>query len=199
MQVSVDVYVGRKERGPEWQLWDWGPHCPWDEPLKMRFNAFFRDADCILLSRKIIEGGYLDHWSQFARDYAGDPDFTFAQRILDTRKVVFSRTLNASKWPGTVLARRPLVEEVDALKAEAGKNMVAFGGAGLASALIANDMVDEYEFYANPVALREGLSIFVERGIESGLELIEARPYACGIVVSRYVPRGRAPAVEAHL
>ena len=194
MQTSVDGYVGRAREGPDWQVWNWGPKCPWDEPLKARFNTVFRDVDTILLSRKILEGGYLDHWSQFARDYADNPDFAFAQRIVNARKIVFSKTLQKTKWAGTELARRPLVEEVDALKAASGRDLIAFGGAGFASALVANDLVDEYQFYVNPVPLREGLSIFEERGIDSNLELREAQGYACGIVVIRYHPRSRARA-----
>jgi dihydrofolate reductase len=131
MQVSVDSYVGRAGEGPNWQVWDWGPRCPWDDPLKARFNAVFRDIDTILLSR----------------------------RIVDARKVVFSKTLQNTQWARTELARRPLLEEVDALKAESGRDLIAFGGAGFASALIANDLVDEYQFYVNPIALGEGLRL----------------------------------------
>jgi hypothetical protein len=68
MQTSADGYVGRAGAGSDWQVWNWGAECPWDDPLKARFNAVFRDVDTILLSRKILEGGYLDHWSRFARD-----------------------------------------------------------------------------------------------------------------------------------
>jgi dihydrofolate reductase len=194
MQVSVDGYVGRAGEGPNWQVWDWGPQCPWDDPLKARFDAAFADIDTILLSRKIIEGGYLDHWSQFARDYRDDPDFAFTQRIVDARKVVFSRTLQKTKWTGTELARRPLAEEISTLKAEPGRDLIAFGGAGFASALIANKLVDEYQFYVNPVALGCGLSIFREQGIDSSLELREAESYACGIAVVRYGARAAAEA-----
>jgi dihydrofolate reductase len=185
--------VGRAGAGPAWQVWDWGRECPWDDALKARFNAVFRDTDTILLSRKILEGGYLDHWSQFARDYGDDPDCAFAQRVVDARKIVFSVTATTSKWAGTELARQPLREAVAVLKAEPGGDLIAFGGAGFASALIANDLVDEYQFYVNPIALRGGLSIFEERGTDSRLELREAEGYACGVVVIRY-GRGRAPA-----
>ena len=186
MQTSVDGYVGRAGDGPNWQVWDWGPKCPWDDQLKARFNALFRDIDTILLSRRILEGGYLDHWSQFAHDYSDNPDFAFAQRIVEARKIVFSKTLKDSKWPGVELARRPLADAVKALKAESGRDMIAFGGAGFASSLVANDLVDEYQFYVNPVTLREGLSIFKERGIDSELKLREGEAYASGIVVTRY-------------
>ena len=193
MQVSVDGYVGRAGDGPSWQVWDWGPECPWDDRLKARFDATFRDIDTILLSRKILEGGYLDHWSQFARDFGDNPDFAFARRIVDARKVVFSKTLPTTKWAGTVLARRPLADEVRALKADSRRDLIAFGGSGFASALIAKDLVDEYQFYVNPVALREGLSIFKERGIDSNVELRDAEGYACGIVVLRYGRREAKP------
>jgi dihydrofolate reductase len=192
MQISADGYVGRAGEGPDWQVWNWGPDCPWDGPLKARFNSVFQDIDTILLSRKILESGYLDHWSQFARDYRGNPDFAFAPRIVDARKVAFSKTLQKIRWAGIELARRSLVEEVDAIKAEPGGNVIAFGGASFAASLIANDLVDEYQFYVNPVALGEGLSIFSGRGNDSNLELREAQSYACGIVVIRYSPRGRA-------
>ena len=71
---------------------------------------------------------------------------------------------------------------------------LAFGGAGFASALVANDLVDEYQFYVNPAALGEGLSIFNKPAGDSRLELREVEGYACGIVVIRYTPRGRASA-----
>jgi dihydrofolate reductase len=194
MQTSVDGFVGRSGDGPGWQVWNWGPECPWDAPLKARFNAVFQAVDTILLSRKILEGGYLDHWTQFAHDYGDNPDFAFARRIVEARKVAFSNTLQNTKWTGVELARRPLVEAINVLKAESGRDMIAFGGAGFASALIANDLVDEYQFYVNPVALREGLSIFKERETDANLQLREAKTYGCGVVVVCYGPRA---AVEA--
>jgi dihydrofolate reductase len=189
MQVSVDGYAGRGGDGPDWQVWNWGPECPWDGTLKKRFNAVFQDIDTILLSRKILEGGYLDHWSQFARDYGDDPDFAFTRRIVDARKIAFSTTLKETKWAGTELARRLLAEEVNILKAEPGRNLIAFGGTGFASSLIANDLVDEYQFYVNPAVLRQGVSIFEKQGAISNFELLETEGYACGIVVIRYAPR----------
>jgi dihydrofolate reductase len=197
MQTSADGYVGRAGEGPDWQLWDWGPKCPWDAPLKARFNAVFQGIDTILLSRKIIEGGYLDHWSQFARDYGDNPDFAFAKRVVEARKIVFSKTLKETKWAGTELARRPLAEEVKALKSEAGRDMITFGGAGFASSLVANGLVDEYQFYVNPVVLGEGLSIFHKQRDDANLALREAEGYACGVVVVRYGARGNAAKAKA--
>jgi dihydrofolate reductase len=190
MQVSVDGYVGRKGEGPEWQLWDWGDDCPWDDSLLMEFNSFFEAADTILLGRKTAEG-YIAHWAAFARKHR-EPGFAFARRINQIRKIVFSRTLAESPWPSAELATKSLVEEVDGLKAQSGKNIITFGGAGFAAELIDADLVDEFQFYMNPIALHEGLSIFQKKGIDVDLELISAQSYDCGLVVSKYAPRGRA-------
>jgi dihydrofolate reductase len=56
---------------------------------------------------------------------------------------------------------------------------------GYVGRAVANDLVDEYQFYVNPVSLREGLSIFQERGIDSELKLRDGEAYASGIVVTR--------------
>ncbi|MBB6245660.1 dihydrofolate reductase family protein [Rhodanobacter sp. A1T4] len=190
MQVSVDGYVGQAGREPGWQLWDWGDKCPWDEKLRAEFNRFFEEADTILLSRKIVEGGYIDHWSETARKHPRAATFAFAQRIMDARKIIFSNILKASPWPEAELAYKPLVEEVDYLKAQPGKNIVAFGGAGFASSLITADLIDEFQFYTNPIALHEGISIFAKKSVDQDFELIGSNPYACGMVVTKYVPRG---------
>ena len=191
MQVSVDGYVGQKGRDPGWQLWDWGDKCPWDEELQAEFNKFFNAVGTILLSRKIVEGGYIDHWTEIAKKHPRAATFAFAHRVVAAQKVIFSNTLKTSPRPEAELASKPLVEAIDDLKKQPGTNLVAFGGAGFASSLIANDLIDEFQFYTNPIALHKGLSIFENKGIDQDLELVDAKPYSCGIVVSKWIPRGR--------
>jgi dihydrofolate reductase len=144
-----------------------------------------------LLGRNTAEG-YLAHWAKFAEKHPRKTDFAFARRINEIRKIVFSRTLKTSPWPSAELAAKPLVEELDQLKAKAGRNIITFGGAGFAAELIDADLVDEFLFYTNPLALHEGLSIFEKKGIDVNLELMSAKSYGCGIVVSKHAPRGRA-------
>jgi dihydrofolate reductase len=102
-----------------------------------------------------VEGGYIDHWTEFARKFPDKAEFAFTKRISEARKVIFSRTLKET----SELARHPLIDEVDDLKHQTGKTIVALGGAGFASSLIADDLVDEFQLYVNPIALHQGLSI----------------------------------------
>ena len=191
MQMSVDGFVGA-DADHDWQLWNWGDDCPWDDVLKQDFNAVFAGIDTILLSRKMAEEGYLTHWGKAAKKYPQDGFHAFAQRIVDIRKVVPTDRLKASRWERTTVVSGNLPDEVKALKAGAleatGEGDIAvFGGAGFASALIAAGLVDEFQLFINPAVLGEGLRIF-EAGGFSRLRLLGSRAYACGMVVNRYAP-----------
>jgi dihydrofolate reductase len=184
MQMSVDGFVGA-DHPCDWQVWGWGEHNRWDEVLKRDFNAHMQSIDTILLSRKMIEEGYLLHWGNAAKKYPEDPFYGFAQRIVDIQKVVPSDKLKRSRWERTIVCGGNLPREVGALKAQEGSNIAVFGGAGFASALIAAKLVDEIQLYINPAALAGGSRIFDSGGFRK-LSLLGSKAYECGIVVSRY-------------
>lgn len=186
MQMSVDGFVGT-DSDYDWRVWNWGDDNRWDEALKRDFNAHFRSVDTILLSRKMVEEGYLSHWGNAAKRYPQDSFYAFAQRIIDVQKVVPSDKLEKSRWERTVVRSGDLTREVRALKAEEGNSIAVFGGAGFASALIAAGLVDEFQFYINPAALGIGRGIFDEAGFRK-LRLLGSKAYECGIMVNRYAP-----------
>lgn len=184
MQMSVDGFVG-SHQDIDWQLWGWGEHNRWDEELQRDFNLHINGIGTILLSRKMAEEGYLDHWKKAAMRYPADPFFAFAKRITEVRKVVLTNKLKESAWPRTGVRGGPLFSAVMAMKSEAGGDIGVFGGAGFASALIETGVVDEFQFYINPVALGEGTRIFNASSF-SKLELLGSRAYPSGMVVTRY-------------
>ncbi len=189
MQATVDGFVSVDDPELDWQVWSWGEHWPWDERLKQTFNRTFAEVGCILLSRPMIEEGYLDHWTRMATRFPADPSFAFAQRIVELPKVVLSDKLKASRWPNTSIARGGMLAEVQALKKKAGGDIITFGGVGFASALAAHGLVDEFQFYVNPAAAGQGRGIFDDAPEGVHLRLLGSEPYDCGIVVSRYAPR----------
>jgi dihydrofolate reductase len=191
MQVSVDGFVGRNGDGVEWQLWNWGDVCPWDEDLQARFNAFFETVDSVLLSRPMA-AGYTAHWADIATRLGSSPTFRFASLIGSARKIAFSRDPSSPRPATTVeLADRPLAEFIEGLKNEPGKTIVAFGGQDFAKSLVDAALIDEFQFYVNPAAIGAGRKIFRGKTSTTPLELIDATSYQCGIVVQRYWPRGR--------
>lgn len=184
MQMSVDGFVGANE-DHRWQLWGWGDESAWDEELKRDFNAIFETIDTILLSRKMAEEGYLTHWGNAAKKFPQDRFYAFAQRIVEAQKIVPSDKLATSRWERTKVVSGDLASEVIALKQGEGGNIGVFGGAGFASALIAANLVDEFQLFVNPAVLGAGRRIFDAGGF-SRLKLIGSKSYASGMVVSRY-------------
>ncbi|WP_223690047.1 dihydrofolate reductase family protein [Leifsonia poae] len=202
MQMSVDGYVEASDPTVSWQLWDWGADWPWDRPLRDRFNATFERADAILLSRPMVEEGYLAHWAGIADAMDAQSDFRFAHRITELDKVVLSSRPIVSHWERTTVVPGGFLAGVESLKAD-DRTYVTFGGVGFVSALIDVGAVDELELFINPAAAGGGRSIFPPRGI--ALELLESAGFASGIVVNRYrsaaarAPhsgRGRAAAAD---
>lgn len=186
MQMSVDGFVGA-DGAHDWQLWNWDAGGRWDAALKQDFNAHFQSLDTILLSSRMAEQGYLTHWGTAAKRYPEDPHYAFAQRIVDIAKVVPSRRLTGSRWDRTTVVSGDLAQEVGRLKAGNGGQIGVFGGAGLASALAAAGLVDEYQLYINPAVLGSGTRIFEAAGFRQ-LRLLGAKAYECGMVVTRYAP-----------
>jgi len=190
MQISVDGRVAAANPGTGWQVWNWGEPWTWDEALKKDFNAVFASIDCILLSRKMAEEGYLDHWGRTAASHPADPDYAFARRIVEVDKVVLSDKLAASRWARTAIASGGMAEEVNALKRQPGRDLICFGGVGFASSLLAGGLVDELQLFVNPAAVGEGTSIFGAARGGMKFALLRSTAYDCGIVVNRYRPAG---------
>jgi dihydrofolate reductase len=185
MQVSVDGYVAGEGGELDWLVWGWGDEWTWDDRLKQYHEATVASADCIVLSGKLAEGGFIDHWAAVAADQDSSQN-GFASDISNARKIIFSRTIEESRWDNTALARGELTEEVAALKRGRGRNILAFGGAGFASSLIQHDLVDEYQLIVNPTVLGCGLPIFADLHEPLALSMVNGEPYGDGIVVLTY-------------
>ena len=180
VQMSVDGYIAGPNGEMDWMTWNW------DDELKNYVNDLTDSSDCILLGRKMA-GGFIAHWTSALAD-PNDPSYPFAKKMIDTPKVVFTKTLDRSDWENTSLAKGDIVGEVKKLKDQKGKDIIVYGGANFNASLIKHNLIDEYHLFVNPAVIGNGLSIFKEIEQKSALRLIKATPFACGIVVLAYRP-----------
>ena len=79
-----------------------------------------------------------------------------------------------------------LVQAVNQLKGQRGKDIVVYGGATFVSALIEHDLIDEFNIFVNPVVIGRGMRIFKER---KALRLASSTAYSSGVVVNTYSVR----------
>jgi dihydrofolate reductase len=159
--------------------WTW-PY--WDDAIGAHFGQAMSQADALLLGRKTwqIHGGAFEPMA------AGDP---FGDMMNAMPKYVVSSTLpDASAWRNSTLISSNVVEEIRALKAKEGKNILLDGSSVLVHTLIENDLVDEYILHVYPVVLGSGKRLFPD-GKRVNLRLIESKPLGSGVVFTRY---GRA-------
>jgi dihydrofolate reductase len=175
-QVSLDGYIAGPNGEMDWMTWNW------DDELKKFVTRLTKPVDCILLGRAIAEG-FISTWAERAKEPGAD---WFTHKMVDTYKVVFSKTLKSSEWPDTRLANGDIVEEINQLKKQSGKDIIAYGGANFVSSLIKHRLIDEYYFFVNPAIIGEGMPIFKEVGERLNLKLIKASGFECGIVVLNY-------------
>lgn len=189
VQISIDGFIADKNGKTDWLVWkDWNKQWNWDEGLKKYFNEIFESVDCILLSRKIAEGGFIDHWVTAAKD-PDDPRFEYAKKINDTQKIVFTKTLDKSTWSSVETSDTDLTDEVNRLKNQKGKDIIVFGGATFVSSLIQAGLVDEFQLFINPTILGSGLPIFQELDSVKDLVLVDSKSFACGMAVLIYQPK----------
>ncbi|MCY7410686.1 MAG: dihydrofolate reductase family protein [Chitinophagales bacterium] len=136
-------------------------------------------VDCIVLGRKLAEG-FIPHW-------AANTELEGAEKFNTVHKVVFTKTLDSSIWENTILANGNIADEIDQLKKQDGKDIIAYGGAQFVSSLIKHDLINEYHLFINPAVLVNGMRIFNNVRESKKLFLVKACSFKCGIVVLHYI------------
>ena len=181
MQMSLDGFVSTgPDDGQLWVTWAW-------EEIRPQVLELLDSSDTILIGRKLAVD-YIPYWQE-VNSKPGDPMHEVGQRIVDTKKVVFSRILDKSEWDNTILAKGPLAVEVNKLKKQDGKDIIVYGGTSFVSSLLKENLIDEFHFFINPVALGQGESIFDRIEAFKQLNLKKSIVYDCGIVMLNYEPK----------
>lgn len=175
VQITVDGFVA----GPKGQL-DWMTF-NMDDQLIGFINQLTDTSDTILMGRKMTPG-FVQYW-ETVLEKPKNPEHEFAQKMVNTPKVVFSKTLQRIDGKNVRIENDDFVEKVQELKKQPGKDLVVYGGATFVSSLIEHDLIDELNLFVNPVAIGEGLRIFPAR---KPLALTQSTRYSCGIVVNTY-------------
>jgi dihydrofolate reductase len=175
MGVSLDGFVA----GPGGEI-DWSAP---DEELHRFHNRQMREIGVHLCGRRLYEE--MAFWETADRNpSAADYVLEFARIWKDTPKIVFSTSLE--KVEGNArLVRDGVADEVAALKEQPGPDL-AVGGAGLASAVMRLDLIDEYRLFVSPVVLGGGTPYFPVLDERIELELVETRTFGSRVVYLRY-------------
>lgn len=180
MQLSVDGYSSGVNGKMDWIMWNW------DDELKNYINELTDTTDLILLGKNLAQG-FIPHWAAVASN-PDDPSYTFGKIMHQTKKVVFTNTLENTGWENTAVVKSNFIDYINLLKKDGGKDIIVYGGISFVSSLIEADLIDEYHLFINPVAIGKGLSIFNNLTDKHKFSLIKSVSFSCGIVLLNYAP-----------
>ncbi|WP_439675555.1 dihydrofolate reductase family protein [Embleya sp. MST-111070] len=178
--MSLDGFMEGPNREIDWHRVDDEFH----EHMNERLGAM-----SAFLQGRVVHALMADYWPTADADPAsGGPMVEFAGIWRDMPKIVFSRTWENTDW-NTTIKREVVAEEIRALKAEPGGDMVV-GGANLADTFRRLGLIDEYAMYVHPVLIGRGKPAFRPTDETTdgttGLELVESRVFGNGVALLRY-------------
>ena len=176
--MSIDGCIA----GPNGEM-DWMVGLQDDKLMKYAYELT-ESIDTILLGRKMTDV-FISYWSDVIKK-PDDPWYAFGKKMIEIPKVVFTKTLNKSKWINTDIATGDLTDEIIKLKNREGKDMVVYGGASFDSSLIKLGLIDEFLLFINPVAIGNGMTIFKDLNGIQKFNMVKSVAFDSGEVLLHY-------------
>ena len=101
-------------------------------------------------------------------------------------KIVPSRTMKGSVPKNTTIISENLADEIRKLKKEDGKEIIMFGSPTIVHELTAENLIDDYWLFVNPILLGGGNSLFKAFNQSIYLKLISSQVFSSGVVCLHY-------------
>jgi dihydrofolate reductase len=136
-------------------------------------------VDTLLLGRTTYEN--------FAAYWPGQTGDAFANPINKMPKYVVSRNLEKADWNNSHILR-DVAKDVAALKESDGGDILVYGSATLAKALLHHDLVDELRLMVFPLSIGGGLRLFDDKLELKKFSLKHSRAVDNGVLILEYQP-----------
>ena len=117
---------------------------------------------------------------------ASDHDRAHARWYASARKVVLSTTLPANHAANTQIIGSNLNEEINRLRHSEGSDILLFGSPTATHALMAENLIDEYWLFINPVLLGQGIPLFRHIQQKTALRLVNSKIFPSGVMCVQY-------------
>lgn len=137
-------------------------------------------SDAFLTGRVTFEEmrGY---WPKQDDDATGN-----TEHLNRVAKYVVSSTMTDPDWENSTVLSGSLVDEIQTLKAQPGKDIVTTGSITLVHDLIKHGLVDEYRLFVHPVVLGRGRRLFEDTERLPALKLLHIGSFRSGTVLLTY-------------
>jgi dihydrofolate reductase len=158
---------------------DWFDPQMQDDDLLAESHRQDAEADALLLGRQTFED-FRGYWPAQTEDPTGITDY-----LNRVAKYVVSTTMRDPQWANSLVLTS--VEQVSALKAQRGKDIVLTGSISLAHTLIAAGLVDEYRLFVYPTVQGRGRRLFPDgTAVPKLAPIAPPMAFRSGITLLRY-------------
>jgi dihydrofolate reductase len=151
----------------------------WDDAMMAEIGKSMADPFDLLLGRKTYEI-FAAHWP-----YAGD-DNPVAIKFNAITKYVATSSTEPLSWKNSVAIRGDVAAEIARLKQTDGANLLIQGSSQLIQALLANDLIDEFNLRIFPLVLGSGKRLFGKGTMPAALKLVDSKTSATGVTANTY-------------
>ncbi|HET6252925.1 MAG TPA: dihydrofolate reductase family protein [Puia sp.] len=158
------------------------PHGGWQTKYGSPEGAKYKIAelagvDTLLLGKNTYE--------MFAAFWPAQSDKGFGEPINKYPKYVVSRSLQKADWNNSHILR-DVAKDVAALRKSDGGDILVYGSATLAKALLHHDLVDELHLLVYPVSIGGGLRLFDDNRDLKKFKLKHSRAIDNGVLILEY-------------
>ncbi len=178
VHLSLDGFVASANGGLDWvsiteELFDYVEH-----RIKQTDTALYGRV-----TYQMMEA----YWpSAAAQPNASKHDHEHSRWYKTARKIVLSKTLEDKNDANTKIIRNQLSDEITQLKQSAGSEILVFGSPTATHALMAENLIDEYWIFLNPVLLGQGIPLFKNIQDRTKLKLVKSKIFPSGVVCLHY-------------
>ena len=178
VHISLDGFVASADGGLDW--------ISVSDELFEYVEQRIKQTDTALYGRvtyQMMES----YWPTAADRPAATPhDHEHSRWYKTARKIVLSKTLQEKTHTNTKIISSNLSGEISKLKQSAGSEILMFASPTAAHALIAENLIDEYWLFINPVLLGLGIPLFKNIQARTKLTLLKSKIFASGVVCLHY-------------
>jgi len=183
VHVSLDGFVASSNGGLDWIVVN--------DEIFGYVEQRIRETDTALYGRvtyQMMES----YWPTAADQPAATRhDMEHARWYKQARKIVLSRTMRDAHPANTKIISSNLTDEIAQLKRSTASDILMFGSPTATHALMAENLIDEYWLFVNPILLGQGVPLFKGIKNRTALNLILSKTFSSGVVCLQYENKNR--------
>ncbi len=179
--VSLDGFIEDQNHEIDWHFAD--------DEFEEYINGVLRSIDGMIFGR-VAHQVLAEYWPNATQQPNVSKRHLEAVKMMNALpKYVPTDGAYETNWENSHVISGDVPKQIKALKAQPGKDLALFAGAGIAQSFNDLGLIDEYRLIINPIFLGKGTPLFKASTYRAELQLVDLRQFKSGATVLSYIPQ----------